>query len=272
MLPPIANNFIGGESISKVVDTSTELQTKHNITPIVNRLGEHYQNEEPVHNVTNEYSELVETLGDKDGSYAISVKPTQLGLDISTDLFSASCREILSVAEENDVFVWIDMEGPETVEETVKEFRELQRDGFTSSVGLCFQANMPETHKQIKELAEVEPNSNIRLVKGAYSSSETIEREKVNRRYKNMFNFARTSLTGIVAAGTHDDDLLDYVLPQVGARDTTADIQIQMLRGVRTEKQEKLASEYDVAQYIPYGSEWISYTYRRIKERPRNVF
>lgn len=267
MIPPIASQFIAGSNIETTLNNAEELD--ENITPILNYLGEHYKKEEPVNKTINKYIKLINEISERERDMEISIKPTQIGLDISERLFSKNAEKIVEIAHKKDVFVWFDMEGEDTIDQTVESYIYLVQE-YPNSVGLCLQANIYRTLDDIKRISKYD-NVAIRLVKGAYrpKRSEYKDREKLNKRYKKLIKIALEKINGRVAIGSHDEEIINEI---VGTKNTNARIEFQMLKGVREDRQIELSKDYSFGQYIPFGEKWLSYTYRRIRERPRNIF
>lgn len=266
MIPPIATQFIGGETVEDAVSQANELNDR-GIIPILNQLGEHYQSEEPVRETVNEYKELISQLSNEGTAVAISLKPTQLGLEISKDLFEQNAKEIVKKASESNIFVWLDMESSHTVDETLDVYRDLL-ELYPKQVGICLQANLRRTKEDLQSLFGTD--AAVRLVKGAYDEDENTAFIDQSRITQNLVSLAREANGNIykLAIGSHDEDVINESVTRAG--DT--DVEVQMLKGVREDYQDTLVRDgYTVGQYIPYGTEWFSYTTRRLKERPRNI-
>lgn len=265
MVPPIASNFILGDySSDEIVRRGEELSNNSNITPIFNQLGEHYTDKKSVNKSINKYHDLIDKIGESDEEIEISVKPTQIGLDISERVFHSNGTNIVKRCNKNNVFVWFDMEKFDTVEPTVN-FYQYIADKYPNTCGLCLQSNLRRTREDIKNISDIN-GSKIRLVKGAYDVNERYCTKDTDSSFKEYIEIATEYFKNDVAVASHDDDILQY------AQKYEDDVEIQMLKGVREDKQRELSSEYTVKQYIPHGDKWFSYTYRRIKERPKNIF
>lgn len=264
MIPPIASNFIAGKSRKDALDNTKYLE-QYDIVPIYNNLGEHYNNTSDVDKCVTKYKELIDSF-EENSKAEISVKPTQIGLDINYQYFEENAIELLEYADQNNVFVWFDMEKPETIDHTLDVYKKMLKS-YNYGCGVCLQVNMKRTEEDIKTLSNLNQPS-IRLVKGAYSSNSTIDPSKnLNKRYKELIDLSSDHIGNRLAIGSHDGDIIEHCI-----KSDITNLEFQMLRGVKENKQIELARNYKVCQYIPYGSEWISYTYRRIKERPKNIF
>jgi proline dehydrogenase len=262
MIPPVARRFLAGETAAGALDHATRLDER-GVGAILNLLGEHYTDRSNAEADCRAYCQLVEDLARTDLRACLSVKPTQLGLDISESCFREHLDRVVAHAADRDVFVWIDMEDHTTVDATLDAFETQAREYGT--VGVCVQANLRRTGDDIDRLANLP--GKVRLVKGAYNppaevayqSSERVD-EATADYLQQMF---RTFEDG-VALGSHDPELI-ALAADLHARYGTP-YEIQMLMGVRTGAQYDLAKHHDLWQYAPYGRRWLSYFYRRLTE------
>jgi proline dehydrogenase len=269
MIPPIATQFVAGEDASAALDRADEL-ADDGIGSILNLLGEHYDRSRPAAADSEAYIDLVGAIGSSGrDDVRISVKPSQLGYDVSPDTFRKNLDHIVEAAAANDVFVWIDMEDHTTTDDTLDAYEDLA--AAHNDVGVCVQSNLRRTRDDLERLADV-PGT-VRLVKGAYDPPHDVaykDRERVNRAYREDLAYAFREFDGGVAVGSHDDAMIDHALALHDEYGT--DFEVQMLMGVREDRQRELAREgVDVWQYVPYGNRWPSYFYRRIRERKENL-
>jgi proline dehydrogenase len=265
MLPPVANRFIAGESAAAVLEHARQLNER-DVGVICNLLGEHYHERAPVARDTAAYERLIEDIGATDLRACVSVKPSQIGLGVSDAAFEENLARIVDSTEE---FVWIDMEDHETTDVTLDAYERhaVETDG---NVGVCVQANLKRTPDDLERLAELP--GKVRLVKGAYDEPEELSRKKkakVDEAYRECVAYAFREFEGGVAVGSHDPAMIGYAEELHEEHGT--DFQVQMLMGVREDAQYDLAEEYEVYQYIPYGSKWMQYFYRRVRERKENA-
>lgn len=269
MIPPIASNFVAGESPATALD-HVAARNAEGVNVILNLLGEHYDDPALAAADAKAYRSLARDIGDSDVDACISVKPSQLGIDIGADTFESNYRSVVEAAQEAGVFVWCDMEDADTTDTTLDAFETLAEE-FDGGVGQCVQSNLERTADDLERLADVP--GKIRLVKGAYDESPEIsykEKSTVNERYRADLETLFESYEGEIAVGSHDPKMLDY------ARDLREEygreFEIQMLMGVREDAQRDLAAEgEEVWQYAPYGDKWLSYFYRRVRERKENA-
>ncbi|ADJ13605.1 proline dehydrogenase family protein [Halalkalicoccus jeotgali] len=268
MLPPIARRFVAGETPATALEHARECNDR-DIGAILNLLGEHYEDPTAADDDARAYAALLADLGGTDLDACISVKPTQIGLDVSEARFRDNLRGIVDAADEYDRFVWIDMEDHTTTDATLDAFEEFV-EARGGGLGVCLQANLKRTRGDLERFRDVP--GKIRLVKGAYDEPPAIaykSRERINEVYQEHLEYLFEHYEGGIALGSHDPVMIDRARELHAEHDT--DFEIQMLMGVREDAQEDLAREYEVYQYAPYGGKWLSYFYRRMMERKENA-
>ncbi|WP_411963109.1 proline dehydrogenase family protein [Haloferax sp. YSMS24] len=269
MIPPIANKFVAGETAEGAV-SHVESLNRDGISGILNLLGEHYSDRRGADADADAYVSLVRDVATADLDACVSVKPSQIGLDVSDGVFRENLDRIVDAADDEDVFVWVDMEDHETTDVTLDAFEELgrQTDG---NVGVCVQANLKRTRDDLERLASVP--GKVRLVKGAYNEPASIaykQKSKVDEVYKDLLEYMFSEFDDGVAVGSHDPAMLSYARELHDEYGTP--YEVQMLMGVREDAQRELAAEgVDVWQYAPYGDKWFQYFYRRVRERKENA-
>jgi proline dehydrogenase len=268
MIPPIASNFVAGEGPAEALDHVRDLNDR-DVKGILNLLGEHYEERPPADADADAYVDLVDDIHDAGVDACVSVKPSQIGLDVGDEVFEENLARIVDHAAERDVFVWIDMEDHTTTDVTLDAYERLARD-TDGTVGVCTQANLKRTREDLERLAPLP--GKVRLVKGAYDEPKEIaykKKSEVDRAYRECLELMFREFEGGVAVGSHDPAMIDHARSLHDEYGT--DFEVQMLMGVREEAQFDLATEYEVWQYIPYGTKWFSYFYRRVRERKENA-
>lgn len=162
------------------------------------------------------------------------------------------------------------MEDADTTDATLDAFESIAEE-YPWSVGQCIQSNLKRTREDLDRLSDVP--GKIRLVKGAYDEPEAIahkEQSRVDEAYREDLRFLFERRDRGIAVGSHDPAMIS--LADRLAREHGADYEVQMLMGVREDAQRDLAAQgVDVAQYAPYGTKWLSYFYRRVRERRQNL-
>ena len=202
---------------------------------------------------------------------AISLKLTQLGLEISSDVCLANVEPIVDEAARSGTVVMIDMESTGYVDATLHVFREAH--ARYPKVGVALQSAL---HRTERDLEALPPGSRIRLVKGAYLEPPDVayrSTREVDASYARLFTtlFARGHAIDVA---THDPRLLEGARRRVDAAgEGWARVEVQMRYGVRRDLQARFAGQgYPVRVYVPYGTEWYPYLTRRLAERPANVW
>jgi len=267
MLPPIASNFVAGETPAEALTHARECNDR-GVGVILNLLGEHYDARADAAADRDAYLQLVADIAHEDLRACISVKPSQIGLDVDPEYFRTNLGKIVDYAAPRDVFVWVDMEDHTTTDETIDAFEPLAREHGT--VGLCLQANLQRTHEDLERLIDVP--GKLRLVKGAYDEPAELSykrKERVDAEYRELLRYAFEHRESGVAVGSHDPAMIEHA--QKLHERHGADFEIQMLMGVRESAQFELGEDCTVWQYAPYGDRWLSYFYRRVMERKQNA-
>ncbi|ELZ39564.1 proline dehydrogenase family protein [Halorubrum tebenquichense] len=277
MIPPIASNFVAGETPEAAL-AHVESLNDRGVAGILNLLGEHYEERSPADADADAYVDLVERVAEREVDACVSVKSSQIGLDVGDDAFEENLARIVAAAngtaetapDDADTFVWIDMEDHETTDVTLDAFeRHAVETG--GNVGVCVQANLKRTREDLERLAGLP--GKVRLVKGAYDEPAELsykEKARVDESYRDCLAYMFEAFDDGVAVGSHDPAMIEYA-EELHAEHGTP-YEVQMLTGVRESAQFDLAADgVDVYQYIPYGSKWFSYFYRRIRERKSNA-
>lgn len=250
---------------------------------ILNYLGEDYTEEEIINRAIKEYYNLLEGLylGQIEG--CISVKPSQLGLSVSYELCLKNFRALTKRAIELGGFIWIDMESSKFTDDTLMLYLELI--SHHSDIGVVLQSALRRSASDLLHLIEV--GGKVRLVKGAYHENERIafaSHDEVSANYIKLLEilFSHDSLntnevdnnTLRFAVATHDSKLIENTIRLWKTSNVRIkNFEFEFLKGIRDELKRDLVEEgFRVAEYIPYGDEWLSYSIRRLRERKRNIF
>ncbi len=267
MIPPIASNFVAGKSVDSVLD-HVEALNRRGVGGIVNLLGEHYTSYDDAAADVEEYIALAGAAADRNLKTCLSVKPSQLGLDMNAQLFKNNVERLV---DETDCFLWLDMEDHTTTDATLSAFEKQSRrtDG---NVGVCLQSNLVRTGEDLQRLADLP--GKVRLVKGAYDEPAEIaftDRKKVTEIYCDQLEYMFETFDDGIAVGSHDPVVIDHARSLHEEYGTP--YEIQMLMGVRESAQYELVETTDteVYQYVPYGTRWLSYFYRRLRESRSNI-
>lgn len=268
MIPPIASRFVAGEDPATALDHVRSINDD-GVAGILNLLGEHYNDREPATADRDAYLSLIDDIADGDIDACISVKPSQIGLGVEEALFQDQFETIVDYASDHGVFVWLDMEDHTTIDATLDAF-EAETTAHEGGVGVCVQANMGRTAEDLERLATLP--GKVRLVKGAYDPPSELgyrEKSQVNDAYKTNLDTMFESFDDGIAVGSHDPEMIEYA--RTRHEEFGTPYEIQMLMGVREDRQRTLAESVPMYQYVPYGGKWLSYFYRRVMERKANL-
>jgi proline dehydrogenase len=267
----VASRFVAGESLDDAMRVAASLDRRR-ITSMLDFLGENVRTEEQAKAAQAAYLAAIAAIASaQDLDCAISLKPTQLGLDISVDACLANVEPIVDAAMRSGTVVMFDMESVGYVEPTLHVFRE----AYTRypKVGIALQSYFRRTERDLQTLP---PGCRVRLVKGAYLEPPEVvytSKRDVDASYARLFTtlFSRGHAIDVA---THDPRLLEGVRRRVDASgEGWSRVEFQMLYGVRRDLQARFAGQgYPVRVYVPYGTEWYPYLTRRLAERPANVW
>lgn len=261
----IWRRFVAGETLDDGLAAARRLQ-RQGMAAMLDHLGENVTTEAHARSATDAYVAAAEALhADPTLDGAISVKLTQLGLDISYELCLENFHRVLDTA--GSTLVMIDMESHDYVDRTLSVYRELH--GAHDRFGVCLQAYLRRTATDVFELP---PGAIVRLVKGAYLEPPEVAfpgREEVAGSFRSLF--ATLVARGCtVHVATHDARLIDGARRQAVPQGR---LEFQMLYGIRTDLQRGLVTDgLPVRVYVPYGTEWYPYLTRRLVERPANLW
>lgn len=267
--------FMPGESAEDALAAAEELRKK-SIGSILTHLGENVSDPAEAERVTRHYLEVLDRIGVMNLNTELSVKLTQLGLDLDHELCYSNLERIIQHADEKGV-VWIDMEASNYVDVTLEIYRRARRS--YPNVGVCLQAYLYRTARDLESLISMGPA--IRLVKGAYREPPDRAFRRKRDVDENYFSLCKTLLSpGARAAGaraafaTHDRRLIRCIMEFVDSNHIGKnDLEFQMLYGIQRAEQARLAREgWRERVLISYGSYWFPWFMRRLAERPANVF
>jgi proline dehydrogenase len=267
--------FMPGEDAESALAAAKAFEADR-ITSLLTRLGENVTSPDEADAVADDYLDLMDTIEERGLDAEISVKPTQLGYDIDQDRTLEHLRRLAERAARIGRTVWIDMEASAYAEGTIALYERLRADH--PNTGICLQSYLRRTAADLQRLLPLAPA--IRLVKGAYAEPPEIayqSRQDVDANFValsvSMLEAVRAGRTVAIGLGTHDVRLIEQIAEHAVAMglDKTA-VEVQMLYGVRTNEQRRLAREgYRVRDLIAYGEAWYPWYMRRLAERPANV-
>lgn len=268
----VASRFVAGETIEAAITVGRTLNDA-GIKVSLDLLGESVASAAATQLARDEVTETIDAITDGEIKGGVSVKLTQLGLDVDEDLCLENIRGILNHAQQRNVFVRIDMEGSPYTERTLRMFLDHLQPEFDGRTGVVIQSYLRRSANDLEEL--VRRGASVRLCKGAYAEPSSIafqNRGEVNASFVRLME--RLLLEGHhPAIATHDDALVEHAV-QFASRHNVANDQFefQLLYGVRRDLQERLRrGGFEVRVYVPFGSAWYPYLMRRMAERPGNT-
>jgi proline dehydrogenase len=267
--------FVAGETLAEALGAIRELNAAGCLATL-DPLGENTAAEAEARTAAAEALRALEGISRGALKANVSIKLTQMGLDLGERLCESVAGELLEKASGLGNFVRVDMEGSAYTERTVRIFERL-RERF-DNVGIVLQAYLRRTQDDIRWIAA--KGYNVRLCKGAYLEPETVAfltMEEVNRNYLACAEILLSDES--LAKGTkpcfatHDPAMVDGVKDIVRKHGVAPGrFEMQMLYGIRRDLQQQLAREgFTVRIYVPYGPQWYPYFMRRLAERPANV-
>ncbi len=268
----MAWRFVAGENLETAIGIVRDLNAR-GIQVTLDHLGENVSSEREAVRAADEAIEILRRIASAGVRSHLSVKPTQLGLDLGDDFCRKQLCRILAVARETGNFVRIDMEGSPYTQRTLDLYAALREEYDTDTVGAVIQSYLYRSQEDVEQL--IAAGARVRLVKGAYNESPDIafpQKSDVDRAY-------RIQMEQLLARGrypalaTHDEQLIGRAQGFAAAEGIGPErFEFQMLYGVRRDLQERLVKEgYNVRCYVPYGTQWYPYFMRRLAERPANV-
>jgi len=265
-----AMRFVAGESLDDAIRVVRQTN-QQGLSGTLDLLGENTITPEDADNACREVMAVTDRIRTEGVNCNISVKLTQLGLDLGSELAFQNLMRIARHARDAGNFVRVDMEDSRytgvTLDIVTRAHSEL------GNVGTVIQSYLHRSERDTLDL--VEKGIRVRLVKGAYLEPESVAFRKKQETDANFSKLMKILLAGKTynAIATHDESLISETMEFARSNGISRDrFEFQMLYGIRRELQLKLAQEgYNVRVYIPYGKRWYPYFMRRLAERPANV-
>ncbi|HEX9778358.1 MAG TPA: proline dehydrogenase family protein [Geopsychrobacteraceae bacterium] len=263
-----AKAYIAGEELTDAVRVTRDFNGQ-GIMATIDILGEFITTEDEARFFKDQCLAILEAIDREKLDANLSLKPTQMGLLLDRDSAFDNIREIVARAAELDNFVRIDMEDIECTDATIDCYRRL-REEFPNHVGLVLQAYLRRTPADVEALADAPMN--FRLCKGIYNEPRTAawkDMEIINRNFASILDrmFRHGAYVGIA---THDEKLVFEALELIDKYGLKPEqYEFQMLLGVDPELRQLLVDQgHRLRVYVPYGTSWLPYSKRRLKENP----
>jgi proline dehydrogenase len=266
-----ARRFIAGETAAEAIDAARALEARGFLISL-DLLGESVATMAEADVATRAYLAVMEQAAAAGVGRNASLKLTQLGLDVDRATAVDNLRRILDVAEKQDFFVRIDMEGSVYTDVTLEIFETVWNLG-QRHVGVVLQSALRRSEEDLRRVNRL--GARVRLVKGAYKEPRQAayqSKADVDAAYlRLMRELLRDGVYPALA--THDPAMIDAAKSRAAELGLASDLfEFQMLYGVRRDLQTQLVADgYRVRVYIPFGREWFPYFMRRLGERPANV-
>jgi len=256
---------------------ASAVQQRQGVGTILTKLGENLTGLEEAEDVTRHYLDVLDRVQAAGLRAQISVKPTQLGLDLDKSLCLENLQRLVARAAERDNFVWVDMESSPYVDPTLDLFRAVR--ARSPRIGIALQAYLYRTAQDIESLVPL--GATIRLVKGAYLEPPSVAYPKKADVDANFYTLACRLLAddaqragGLLHIATHDPILADRLAAFIDERKVpTRAYEYAMLYGIQRPLQQRLvAAGRPLRVLVAYGEYWFPWYMRRLAERPANVW
>ena len=266
-----ARRFIAGETIDEAIAAARNIQAQRLLLTL-DYLGESVATLAEADAATREYLRMIDVIVASGIERNVSLKLTQLGLDVDRATCVDNLRRILEPARRDGFFVRIDMENSPYTDVTLDIFETLWQQQYRN-VGVVLQSCLYRSEDDARRVMAL--GARIRLVKGAYKEPKSVayqQKDEVDAAYVRIMKLLLESAS-YPAIATHDPAIIDATLAHATARTVAADrFEFQMLYGIRRDLQASLTSRgYRMRVYVPFGRQWFPYFMRRLGERPANV-
>jgi proline dehydrogenase len=268
----LASRFVAGETIEQGVRAARDLATR-GITPSLDLLGESVHVGSEAIAARDQYLAMMDRMAAERVEVNVSVKLTQMGLDIGEDLCHANITLILEKARQLGGFVRLDMEGSDYTQRTLDFFTQRLFASYGKHCGVVIQSALRRSEADIDALIALK--ARVRLCKGAYLEPPEIafpDKKDVDRNYVQLMErlLREGNYPGIA---THDEKIIQQARGIVEREGIGPErFEFQMLYGVRRDLQGRLHQQgFNMRVYIPFGTQWYPYLMRRLAERPANI-
>lgn len=271
----VTRRFIAGETLDEAIAVVKKLNAQ-GLDVTFDQLGESVSSEAEARAAKDGYLRALDAIASNQVSSQVSVKLTQMGLDINPDLCLDNMRQILRRAKEIGTLVTIDMESSHYTQTTLNVFKTLREE--YDNVGIVLQSYLYRSEQDMQMLYAL--GANVRLCKGAYKEPAEVafpQKKDVDDNYRKLAQIFLQSNGNANGAyldlATHDEKIINWAREYTTAHKVDRKrFEFQMLYGIRSDLQRQLVAEgYTMRVYVPYGTHWYPYFMRRLAERPANV-
>jgi proline dehydrogenase len=267
-----ASRFVAGETLDTALDAVRALNARR-ITASLDLLGESVSTEPEARAAAQEYLTMLDRIHQEKLDANVSVKLTQMGLDVDEELCVEIMQSILARARDHDTFVRLDMEGSAYTERTLRLFEDRLYPHYRENVGIVLQSYLYRTSADVERAIMLK--CRVRLCKGAYKEPASVaypDKKDVDDNYVRCMEklIQDGNYPGIA---THDPAMIEAAKKFVKEKAIPPSrFEFQMLYGVRRDMQDQLVREgYNMRVYVPFGTQWYPYLMRRLAERPANL-
>jgi proline dehydrogenase len=268
LLYRIAKRWIAGRDAEGALRVARRAND-HGMRAILNYLGEEVSERTVAVQHANEYYRLQRLIAERGINGCISVKLTQVGSVFDGNMALESLLGFAKEGKRLNQDVWVDMESSANTEKTISTYLAV-REKY-ENVGIAIQAYMKRSGSDLSRLLSA--GGRVRLVKGAYKESAELvykSRSEISKNYLNLMRLLFEEGDDFAIA-THDSKLIEEARKLADSHHVS--FEFEMLKGIRDElKGELVNSGYKVSDYLPYGDQWYSYSLRRIREHPSNIW
>lgn len=270
----LAKQFVAGETLAEAIEAARDLVRKGRQATL-DHLGENVSSNEQARAATEAYREILEEIAWQKLDCSISVKLTQLGIDVSETQCRENLRLLVERAAQLGNHVRVDMEGSAYTDRTLAMIADLRKTPGKASdaVGAVIQAYLYRSEQDIRRL--IEQKTTVRLCKGAYMEPASLAYPHKADVDANFLRLMRMLLDSRLdhAIATHDPDMIEATCRYAEELGLAKDVfEFQMLYGIRRDLQQQIVERgYRLRVYVPFGAEWFPYFMRRLAERPANV-
>ena len=273
----MARRFVAGETLDEAIAAVLKLNTQGMVATL-DHLGEGVTGEAEAQAAADEYLVALEALYLARADSNVSIKLTQMGLNVGDDFCFENVSRILRRAGEFDNFVRIDMEDSPYTQRTIDMYRRLRQRHH--NVGIVIQSYLKRSRADVEALID-EGMGHFRLVKGAYDEPADIaykQRDEVTRALNDLVALClrpeNRAKGAYCAVASHDEEVVNFTRAYAYQNEAPESCyEFQTLYGIRRELQNKLVQHgHKVRIYVPYGTHWYPYFMRRLAERPANLF
>ncbi|MBM3778452.1 MAG: proline dehydrogenase [Acidimicrobiia bacterium] len=266
-----ARRFIAGETIDEAIRAARDIQAAGFLLTL-DYLGESVSEPAAASAAAREYVHLLDVIAESGIERNVSLKLTQLGLDIGRDACLRNLRTVVEPAGRLGCFVRVDMEDSSHTQATLDIVRELWRDG-ARHVGIVLQSYLRRSDEDVRQA--IAAGMRVRLVKGAYQEPPSVAWQRYEDVCDAFLRQMRLLLDDGVypAIATHDEAMIEATCAYAREKRLAADrFEFQMLYGIRRDLQASLVKRgYRLRVYLPFGRQWFPYFMRRLGERPANI-